>query len=204
MEKERMWRRRRGSWVLLLLQRGVFAGGGGGGGGLDDQARRRVEGSSGIGKLLLLLWSFHLVASSFPLQLLASGSTTDAAHARNLATPLASPPQRRRVGRFALEARRASTSARRLSAPYVCRWNQEICKQEAIAVLLGPDCCGSVCTDLKNDIFNCGSCGHICFYGSVCCNGDCVDVFSNHRHCGVCHNTCPFGALCQFGLCEYT
>lgn len=82
--------------MLLLLQRGVFAGGGGGGGGLDDQARRRVEGSSGIGKLLLLLWSFHLVASSFPLQLLASGSTTDAAHARNLATPLASPPQRRR------------------------------------------------------------------------------------------------------------
>lgn len=95
-------------------------------------------------------------------------------------------------------------NARRLSGKYGCQWNPEICTKEPVHMLLGPDCCRSMCTNMKKDVFNCGVCGHICFYGSICCNGACIDIFNNHRHCGGCYNTCPTGSKCQYGMCDYT
>ena len=107
------------------------------------------------------------------------------------------------AGRFSTQEMKPA-KARRLSAQYTCSWKTEICEQEPISFLLGPDCCNSMCTNMKTDMFNCGTCGHLCFYGSACCDGDCTDIFSNNMHCGSCNNICPPGEVCQYGMCGYS
>lgn len=108
------------------------------------------------------------------------------------------------AGRFPTQEDMKPANRRRLSPQYMCTWKKQICEQEPISFLLGPDCCNSGCTNLKTDMFNCGTCGGICFYGSICCSGVCTDIFSNNEHCGSCSNNCPSGEVCQYGICGYT
>lgn len=93
---------------------------------------------------------------------------------------------------------------RRLAGQYLCTFKHDICEQEPIVSVIGPDCCNSMCTNVQTDMFNCGTCGKICFYGSVCCNGICVDVLNDQQNCGSCFNSCPPEIPCQYGLCGYS
>ncbi|KAG0628535.1 hypothetical protein M758_1G034000 [Ceratodon purpureus] len=163
-------------------------------------------------RLSMLFMFLAVVTFDFPIPLVAVSSSTSAdppalqmgsnssslVHGRFLQT------SKRRAGRFSTGEETEPANARRLSGQYLCRWKKDICEQEPISYLLGPDCCNSVCTNMKTDAFNCGTCGQICFYGSICCNGVCTDIFSNNRNCGACDNICPSGEVCQYGLCGYT
>jgi hypothetical protein len=90
-------------------------------------------------------------------------------------------------------------------------------------------CCGSGCTDVQSDAFNCGRCGNPCAAGmacmegvcgvascagttdnthcfgsapnAVCCGGSCVDKNTDAQDCGVCGRRCAAGAVCQGGVC---
>jgi hypothetical protein len=86
----------------------------------------------------------------------------------------------------------------------------------------GQQCCGDVCTDVRTDPENCGTCGvtcapqgDSCFAGTCSCNGaaacgagrgcceglGCVDIEGNVEHCGACFNACPAGVECLSGTC---
>jgi hypothetical protein len=86
----------------------------------------------------------------------------------------------------------------------------------------GQRCCNGHCTDLQNDVNNCGGCGRncapppanesaacvsgLCTYdclpGAVDCNGTCAFLDSDPDNCGACGNVClaatPF---CTDGVC---
>gem|GEM_PF-1663180 len=71
--------------------------------------------------------------------------------------------------------------------------------------------CNGVCTDVRSDANNCGSCGHACQSGQTCLNGVCqglvncggelVDIRYNPRHCGGCGHACATGQTCDNGNC---
>jgi len=75
------------------------------------------------------------------------------------------------------------------------------------------DRCGGVCTDLKNDPNNCGTCGNKvsplrCVDGKASCSlstdtlcgTTCVNVATNSNHCGGCDRKCSDGT-CEGGKC---
>jgi hypothetical protein len=69
--------------------------------------------------------------------------------------------------------------------------------------LPGLSCCGKVCVNLRNDIFNCGSCGKTCGGDHPICNlNTCADAPCNTTNTcgegGFCCNTacCTAGMLC--------
>jgi hypothetical protein len=91
---------------------------------------------------------------------------------------------------------------------------------------IGETCCGDYCTDLANDVFNCGRCGIVCpapdAYEYVACvsgqclydciegaddcgDGTCTPLGSDPDNCGACGNVCggstPF---CTYGICTET
>ncbi len=47
------------------------------------------------------------------------------------------------------------------------------------------DCCEGICTDLANDQFNCGQCGHACPAERACKNGECQHGFVSVRSNGA-------------------
>jgi hypothetical protein len=85
-------------------------------------------------------------------------------------------------------------------------------------------CCGSACTNVVSDPFNCGSCGNVCragqrclggmctggptcgagpacMAGSLCCNDACVDVRTDPANCGGCGVACRAGTECRGARC---
>jgi hypothetical protein len=86
----------------------------------------------------------------------------------------------------------------------------------------GRTCCGGYCTDITDDILNCGACGfvcdepgrhefgacidgnceYVCAEGAVYCNGTCSFLASDPDNCGACGNVCG-GATpyCSQGAC---
>lgn len=81
---------------------------------------------------------------------------------------------------------------------------------------------GYACTDLSNDIFNCGTCNYVCeppgsyehgaclggecvyacVDGAVYCDGVCTPVLSDPNNCGACGNVCGDATpYCEQGLC---
>jgi hypothetical protein len=85
-------------------------------------------------------------------------------------------------------------------------------------------CGGYACTDLANDVANCGSCGNNCWYeaganeeaacfdgecfypcaeGAAECNGACTYLDWDQTNCGACGNACDeFTPFCNGGVCE--
>jgi hypothetical protein len=53
-----------------------------------------------------------------------------------------------------------------------CVGTQCMCGTVPACPAMTPDCCGSFCTNLKNDPNNCGMCGKSCF-GYPCNAGQC-------------------------------
>jgi hypothetical protein len=87
----------------------------------------------------------------------------------------------------------------------------------------GQSCCSGHCTDLHNDVYNCGGCGRqcaapppnesvacvsgLCTYdcvpGAVDCSGTCTFLDSDPHNCGACGNVCPATApSCSQGVCN--
>ncbi|MEO5730947.1 MAG: hypothetical protein ABI134_36275, partial [Byssovorax sp.] len=81
---------------------------------------------------------------------------------------------------------------------------------------LGDAICSGVCSTLKSDPKNCGSCGVACAEGQVCdlgvcaggcspplvnCSAGCVDEQSDPQHCGACTTVCGAGQICGSGAC---
>jgi hypothetical protein len=85
--------------------------------------------------------------------------------------------------------------------------------------------CGSYCTSLASDVYNCGGCGHVCdqpgpFEYGACINGNCVYACAQGAarcdgvctylgwdpdNCGRCGNVCPASApYCEQGVCTAT
>jgi hypothetical protein len=88
----------------------------------------------------------------------------------------------------------------------------------------GRTCCGGYCTDLANDVLNCGACGfvcdepgpyefgtcidgnceYVCAGSTVRCNGTCTDVSWDASNCGDCGIACPAEApYCVWGTCSF-
>jgi hypothetical protein len=86
----------------------------------------------------------------------------------------------------------------------------------------GRTCCGGYCTDLADDVLNCGACGFVCdppgpyefgacidgectyacADGTVDCNGTCTFLDWDPLNCGACDNVCPDSApYCNQGEC---
>ena len=78
--------------------------------------------------------------------------------------------------------------------------------------------CGGICTDLENDLLNCGTCGNVCptpSVGLAACNaGVCgficdesIDLSSDPENCGSCGNVCDAPmhgtAFCEDGGCGF-
>ncbi len=81
------------------------------------------------------------------------------------------------------------------------------CKPNGIGCNIGSQCCSGACckgtcTDLNNDVHNCGKCGHACGSGQTCQNGTCVaqcsmgckQLSNGTRAC-----TCSVAADCSCG-----
>ncbi len=87
----------------------------------------------------------------------------------------------------------------------------------------GRTCCSGYCTDVAEDILNCGACGfvcdepgpwefgacidgsceYVCAEGAVYCNGTCTFPDSDPDNCGGCGNVCPAAApYCRQGICS--
>jgi hypothetical protein len=86
----------------------------------------------------------------------------------------------------------------------------------------GRTCCGGYCTDLDDDVLNCGACGFVCdppgpyesgacidgdctytcADGAVHCDGLCTFVRWDASNCGACGTVCPGSApWCNDGVC---
>lgn len=63
-----------------------------------------------------------------------------------------------------------------------------------------PDCCDDGCTNMDDDVLNCGACGNVCDTGDLCCGGACVDPQSDAEHCSECGMSCS-GDSCCGGVC---
>ena len=66
--------------------------------------------------------------------------------------------------------------------------------------------CPDGCSDLFQDVNNCGACGHRCQFENVgqmpaCCDGTCVDLSINPFNCGRCGHDCGPDCQCQHGDC---
>ena len=87
---------------------------------------------------------------------------------------------------------------------------------------VGQTSCGSYCTALASDPWNCGACGYVCeepgpyeygaclngrceyacAEGAVYCNGFCTFLGWDSGNCGGCGNVCPGSApVCNDGVC---
>jgi hypothetical protein len=87
----------------------------------------------------------------------------------------------------------------------------------------GETCCGDYCTDLANDVFNCGRCGTVCpapgpyeyaacvsgqclydcIEGADDCNGTCTPVNWDPDNCGACGHVCAEPTPhCNWGECS--
>lgn len=75
----------------------------------------------------------------------------------------------------------------------------------------------SGCVDLQSEGFNCGSCGTVCWNGTVCsmgqcaqscsqglvaCGNSCVNLQSSKDHCGFCQQICAGNLACTNGQCS--
>jgi hypothetical protein len=86
----------------------------------------------------------------------------------------------------------------------------------------GQTSCGSYCTNLASDVYNCGACGHVCDQpgpyeygaciggncryacaeGAVYCDGACTFLAWDSDNCGACGNVCGGGTpYCNQGTC---
>lgn len=87
----------------------------------------------------------------------------------------------------------------------------------------GQTACGSYCTDLDGDVYNCGGCGHVCDqpgpyeYGACvdgncayacvegaadCGDGTCIPLWWDPDNCGACGNVCAGNTpYCNAGAC---
>jgi Stigma-specific protein, Stig1 len=71
-----------------------------------------------------------------------------------------------------------------------------------------------ICTNTRDSIFNCGSCGRVCCLnqrcengecapdGLVICGGVCVNTDTDSSNCGSCGNVCGPGKQCIYGTCD--
>ncbi len=87
----------------------------------------------------------------------------------------------------------------------------------------GRTCCSGYCTDLADDVLNCGACSfvcdppgpyeygacmegectYVCADGAVVCNGTCTSLDWDPDNCGACGNACPDSApYCIQGVCS--
>jgi hypothetical protein len=88
----------------------------------------------------------------------------------------------------------------------------------------GRTCCSGYCTDVADDVLNCGACGfvcdepgpnefgacidgnceYLCADNTVRCNGTCTDVSWDSSNCGDCGIVCPAEApFCVWGTCSF-
>jgi hypothetical protein len=85
----------------------------------------------------------------------------------------------------------------------------------------GRTCCGGACTDVTDDVLNCGACGfvcdepgpyefgacidgectYVCADGAVDCNGTCTFLASDPYNCGACGFVCGPPGSNEFGAC---
>ncbi len=65
--------------------------------------------------------------------------------------------------------------------------------------------------NVKTDINNCGTCGHVCQAGEQCVGGTCtvvseacagIDLNTDNENCGTCGNACLEGMQCVSGQCR--
>jgi hypothetical protein len=77
---------------------------------------------------------------------------------------------------------------------------------------------GDSCTNTQTDVFNCGTCGHVCAMGQFCqsgqcactppygaCGNSCLNLQGDAMNCGTCGNVCPASAsFCSNGSCSAT
>jgi hypothetical protein len=79
--------------------------------------------------------------------------------------------------------------------------------------------CGGICTDVTNNLMNCGACGNFCSGGGTCsmgqcicpsmppgseltrCGNGCLNLKSDAANCGACGNACTPGWQCVSGQC---
>jgi hypothetical protein len=80
--------------------------------------------------------------------------------------------------------------------------------------------CSGTCVDTRNDLSNCGFCGHACTTApagtfAVChngacsscpngygyCNGNCTNIQTDPHNCGQCGTSCSAGQGCTKGVC---
>lgn len=87
---------------------------------------------------------------------------------------------------------------------------------------LAPSCpdasqtsCSGTCTNLQEDVNNCGECGKACGFKGLCSDGECgclnggtwcgpgqcMQTLNDSRHCGACNNKCEGGTYCADGTC---
>ena len=88
----------------------------------------------------------------------------------------------------------------------------------------GQACCDGYCTDLGEDVYNCGACGHECdppgpyeygaciigycdywcVEGAVNCDGVCTALDWDPDNCGSCGNVCgEANPYCNYGACSH-
>ncbi|BEJ13901.1 hypothetical protein CspHIS471_0310750 [Cutaneotrichosporon sp. HIS471] len=57
------------------------------------------------------------------------------------------------------------------------------------------------CTDLQNDVTNCGTCFVRCRDKQTCKGGDCRNLQNDNENCGQCRAMCADGQNCVDGTC---